>query len=127
MQRLRAYWNDPAGISAVEFALLVPVLCALTIGAIQMCMVVYANASLQFAVDDAARCASVKTTICTSTTTTQSHAAATFGFSALSPVFTASTGTCGNEVVGTVSYTINAVVTTVTVPMSASSCFPIQD
>jgi Flp pilus assembly protein TadG len=127
MQRLRAYWNDPAGISAMEFALLVPALCALTIGAIQLCIVVYANSSLQFAVDDAARCASVQTTVCTGATATQSHAAANFGFANLSPTFTASSPSCGSQVVGSVTYQINAVLTTISVPMSATSCYPIQD
>ena len=126
MIRLRKYCLDSAGSSAAEFALILPVFCALTIGAINLCIMVYANSRLQFAVDDAARCESVKTTICTSATTTQTHAAAMFGFAGLSPTFTASPAICGNQVVGSVTYPIHAVVTTLNVPISASSCFPIQ-
>ena len=123
---LRKYCLDCAGSSAAEFALILPVFCALTIGAISLCIMVYANSRLQFAVDDAARCESVKTTICTSAATTQTHAAAMFGFAGLSPTFTASPAICGNQVVGSVTYHIYAVVTTLNVPISASSCFPIQ-
>jgi Flp pilus assembly protein TadG len=127
MMRLRKFWQDSAGASAAEFAMLVPVICALTIGAINLCLMVYANSLLQFSVDDAARCQSVQTTICTSTAATQTHAQATFGFSSLSPTFTASQGACGSHVVGNVTFPLIAVVTTVNVPISASSCFPIQD
>jgi Flp pilus assembly protein TadG len=126
MTWLRKFCLDPAGASAVEFALILPVFCALTIGAINLCLVVYANSRLQYAVDDAARCESVKTTICTSSATTQTHAATTFGFAGLSPTFTASPAVCGNQVVGSVTYPLSAVITTISVPISASSCFPIQ-
>jgi Flp pilus assembly protein TadG len=127
MMRLRKFCQDRAGATAAEFALVLPVFGALTIGAINLCMVVYANSRMQFAVDDAARCLSVKTTICTGIASAQSHAAAMFGFSGLNPSFTASQGPCGSQVVGTVTYPLMAVVTTVSVPISASSCFPIQD
>jgi Flp pilus assembly protein TadG len=127
MMRFRKFWQDRAGATAAEFALVVPVFGALTIGAINLCLVVYANSLMQFAVDDAARCQSVKTTICTSTAATQTHAAATFGYASLNPTFTASQGACGSKVVGTVTYPLMAVVTTLSVPISATSCFPIQD
>ena len=126
MIRLRKYCVDSSGASAAEFALILPLFCALTIGAINLCIMVYANSRLQFAVDDAARCESVKTTICTSSATTQTHAAAAFGFAGLSPTFTASPAVCGNQVVGRVTYPLHAVITTISVPISASSCFPIQ-
>jgi Flp pilus assembly protein TadG len=122
----RKFCQDSVGASAAEFALLLPMFCALTIGAINLCIMVYANSLLQYAVDDAARCESVKTTVCTSAGATQTHAAATFGFANLSPTFTASAATCGNQVVGSVSYPLNMVVTTLTPTLSATSCFPIQ-
>ena len=126
MMRLCKFWQDRAGSSAAEFALLVPVFCALTVGAINLCILVYANSLLQFAVDDAARCQSVKTQICTGATATEAHAAATFGFTSLAPAFVASSPACGSKVVGTATYSLVAVVTTISVPLSASSCFPVQ-
>lgn len=126
-RRIYSYCREERGASAVEFALVVPVICTLTIGAFQMCLLMFANNMLQFATDDAARCASVKTTICTGAGSTQSHAAATFGFAGMSPTFTASSAACGSKVIGSASYTMNAIVASVTVPLSASSCFPIQD
>jgi Flp pilus assembly protein TadG len=129
MRPLWNFWQNQRGGTAAEFALVVPIFGALTIGAIQLCVLVFANSRLQYAVDDAARCESVKTTICTSGTTTQNHASATFGLSSLSPVFTASSTpqSCGYQVVGTATYRLNAVLTTLPVSLSATSCFPIQD
>jgi Flp pilus assembly protein TadG len=125
--RLLNFWRDQEGATAAEFAVVVPVLGALTIGAIQLSVLVYANSKLQFAVDDAARCASVKTTICSSPSTTQSHASTAFAMANMSASFTATTPACGNQVVGTATYQINALITTVPVSLSATSCFPVQD
>jgi Flp pilus assembly protein TadG len=127
MVRLRKYYQDCTGVAAAEFALILPAFAALTIGAIHLCIMVYMNSLLQFAVDDAARCESVKTTVCGSTTATQSHAATTFGFASLSPNFVASSATCGNQVTGSVTYPMNAIIRTFSVAISAKSCFPIQD
>jgi len=121
----RKFWRNPSGASAAEFALVAPVFFALTIGAINLCIVLYMNSRLQFSVDNAARCASLaKAVPCDWHTLATSD----FGFASLGPTFTASTpaGCQGTQVVGNVTYTLNAVVTTIAVPISASSCFAQQ-
>jgi len=120
----RKFWRNPSGASAAEFALVAPVFFALTIGAINLCILLYMNSRLQFSVDDAARCASLAYNPCAPTT----RAASNFGFASMGPTFTASTpaGCQGTQVVGNVTYTLNAVVTTIAVPISASSCFAAQ-
>ena len=127
MRQCRNFLQDTAGASAAEFALVFPVLAILLIGTLHLCIMVYANSTLQFAVDDAARCESVKTTICPDAGSTQTHAATTFGFANLTPNFVASNLPCGYQVVGTATYALNAVVTTISVPLSATSCFPVQN
>jgi Flp pilus assembly protein TadG len=131
MPRRVKFWREQAGSSAAEFAMVLPVFLALTLGAINLGILLYINSTLHFAVEDAARCMSVKTTICDNIVDTRTHAATTFNFPSLSPVFTpvvagGAAGSC-NQVTGTATYRLNAVVTSISVPMSATSCYPIQD
>jgi Flp pilus assembly protein TadG len=125
------FWRAQAGASAVEFAMVVPAFLALTIGALNLCILLYINSTLHFAVDDAARCMSVKTTVCDTVAHTRTHALATFNFPSLSPTITPTFGTvgsgCGNQVTGAATYRLNAVVTSINVSLSAQSCFPIQN
>ena len=120
----RNFWRGRGGASAAEFALVAPIFFALTIGAINLCILLYMNSRLQFSVDDAARCASLAYNPCAPTT----RAATNFGFVSLGPTFAATNpaGCQGTQVVGNVTYTLNAIVTTVAVPISASSCFAAQ-
>jgi Flp pilus assembly protein TadG len=55
--------NDQ-GTTAVEFAIVAPVLIALLVGTIALCVGLFLIGSLHYAVEEGARCASVKTTIC---------------------------------------------------------------
>jgi len=122
----RKFWRNPSGASAAEFALVAPVFFALTIGAINLCIVLYMNSRLQFSVDDAARCAALAYNPCDPV----ARATSDFGFASLTPSFpppTALTTDCqGTKMTGSVTYTLNAVVTTIAVPISASSCFAQQ-
>jgi hypothetical protein len=84
-----------------------------------------AVASLHFAVEDAARCASVKTTVCTSSTTIASYAATRYTGPSISPTFTYSTAGCGHTVTGTGTFSFNAIVPQLmSIPVSAKACFP---
>ena len=128
----RSFWRAQAGASAVEFALVVPAFLALTIGALNLCILLYINSTLHFAVDDAARCMSISqaagTTACDTVAHTRTHALATFNFPSLSPVITPlAAQTCGNQVTGTATYQLNAVLTSMAVNLSATSCFPVQN
>lgn len=121
--RLMRFWSNCRGASAVEFALVVPVFFALTIGTINLCVLIYMDSRLQFSVDSAARCGAIGT--CTATT----QAANMFGFTTFSPSFANPTvANChGTEVTGSVTYRLNAFVTSISVPLSAKSCFATQD
>jgi Flp pilus assembly protein TadG len=111
------------GTSAVEFALVLPILAALIIGGIYTGLVVYSAAGLQTAVEQAARCYALGVTGCTSASATQTFAAGQY--SGLdTPTFTASTPSCGRQVAASVTISFNAVVTNLSIPLSATSCYP---
>lgn len=131
MIRRLKFWCSESGASAAEFAMIIPVFSALTLGVINLCFLMYFNAQLHFTVDEAARCMSVNpanvTNSCATGPSTQTHAAANFNYPSLSPSFSAVSATCGDKVTGTATYTLNAIVISKSVPLTATACFPIQD
>lgn len=131
MIRRLDFWRQQGGAAAAEFALVLPVFFALILGVINVSLLAYFNANLHFAVDDAARCMSVNPAVvthsCSSSASTQSHALANFNYPSLNPSFTAVSASCGDKVSGTANFNVNAVVISVPVTLSATSCFPLQD
>jgi Flp pilus assembly protein TadG len=117
-------WRDDRGTTAIEFALVGPIFLLLLISTIYMSMMLFSIANLHLAVQQGARCASVQTTVCSDSASTikysQSHY---FGVGA-SPTFIAAAAACGNSVTGTVSYVLPLGTTNLTVPISATACFP---
>ncbi len=116
-------WADDRGTTAVEFAMIAPVFILLLVGTVCLCITFFLVGSLHYAVEEGARCASVKTTVCTDASSivsyTQNHY---FGPSA--PNFTYAAAACGSSVSASLSYVVNLGITRVTVPVRASACFP---
>ena len=127
MRWIARFRRDRAGSTAVEFAIILPCFLALTFGTINLCVALYANTSLHYAVDDAARCMSVRTTTCDNAADTQTYATNHYNGPSLATSFTATTTTCGNQVTGTATFQLNAILANISVPLSATSCFPVQD
>lgn len=120
LQRLT---ND-SGTAAVEFAMVLPAFAVLIVGGIWTAQLLFETSSLHYAVEAAARCAAVNTVTCGSTATTQSYATSKYyGPVYPAPTFVASTGSCGQIVTGTVTYTLNTGVTSFNIPLSATACF----
>ena len=118
-------WSDERGAAAVEFALVSPIFILLTIGIMCLCMALWAVGSLHYAVEDGARCASVRTTVCKDQATTISYTQSRYFGPSNSPSFTMPTPPCGGfAVTGTANYVIDLGLTQVTVPISATACFP---
>jgi Flp pilus assembly protein TadG len=115
---------DTRGTTAVETALLLPAFIAMILGGIVAGSLGLAVSSLNLAVEDAARCASVKTTVCTSNTTITDYAKAKYSGPAISPVFTYSTAGCGHTVSATGTFALNVIPQLVNVPLSATACYP---
>ena len=115
---------DRQGTTAVEFAIVAPVFIALLIGTLALCIALFLIGSLHFAVEDGARCASVKTTICSDGPTTVAYTQSRYFGPAVSPTFVFAAAPCGNSVTATISYSMNVGFRTLLIPISATACFP---
>jgi hypothetical protein len=119
-------WNDERGTTAVEFALVAPVFFILVIGLIYMCIGLFTVGSLHYAVEEGARCASVKTTVCTDASTTIAYTKSHYFGPGTAPNFqyTAS-GSCGGpSLSASLNYVMDLGLTQLTIPVSATGCFP---
>jgi Flp pilus assembly protein TadG len=121
---MRAALANQEGNTAIEFAILAPVFLSMIIGLLYLSMLGFAYVSLQSAVETAARCAAVQSTICTSTAATQGVASNLFAGFGATPTFTVANAACGSQVTGQVTVSFNTVLTTVTVPLTATACHP---
>ncbi len=121
---LKSLRLDQQGTTAVEFAIIAPVFIALLIGTFALCIALFLVGSLHFAVEDGARCASVKTTICSDAATTVAYTQSRYLGPDVSPTFKYAAAPCGNSVTATVSYSMNAGFKTFVIPISATACFP---
>lgn len=119
---MRIVWSDRSGSSAVEFALIMPAFVALLVGGFYLALLGFALSNMHNAAESAARCASVKTTICKNSTTTAAYAASRMR--SAGATFTSSNATCGHRVSGTMTYRLSAGITSFNVPLSVSACFP---
>lgn len=116
--------GDERGTTTIEFALVGPLFLSLTIGALYLGVCLFMLGSLHYSVEEAARCASVRTAgDCSTSTKVVSYAQQRY-FGPGSPTFNYQSASCGNSVTGSISYSMNFVLTHVTVPLSAAACFP---
>jgi Flp pilus assembly protein TadG len=115
---------DLQGTTAVEFAIVAPVFIALLVGTLALCIALFLIGSLHFAVEDGARCASVKTTICSDGPTTIAYTQSRYFGPNVSPTFVYAAAPCGNSVTATISYSMNVGFRTLLIPISATACFP---
>jgi len=130
LARFRA---DARGAGAVEFALTLPFLLAMLYGIWEFGLAAWTQGILDYSVEQAARCASINTTTCGTSTLTAAYAASlTSPLNLASSTFTVSTATCGNLV--TASYVMNFVsnmplfggnLFPTSVTLTSQSCYPI--
>jgi Flp pilus assembly protein TadG len=124
LNHLRSLYCNRQATTAVEFAIVAPVFIALLVGTLSLCVGLFLIGSLHFAVEDGARCASVKTTICSDATTTVAYTRARYFGPNVSPTFSYAAAACGNSVSVSVSYSMNVGFKTFVIPVSATACFP---
>jgi Flp pilus assembly protein TadG len=120
----RRFRVDAGGASAVEFALVLPAFILLVMGSISAATLGFSVASMNYAVEDAARCAAVKSAACLTPADTAKYARTRYGGVAVSPVFTYSTAGCGNTVTGTATYSMNLIPQFFNLPLSTAACHP---
>jgi Flp pilus assembly protein TadG len=127
---LRSIRKNQEGTTAVEFAIIAPIFILLVLGIIGVCFALFLVGSLHFAVEDGARCASVKTSICSDTATTIAYTQTRYLGPNVSPTFTHNAAAAcgpansGNSVTGTVNYTMDIGLKRFVIPISATACFP---
>jgi Flp pilus assembly protein TadG len=128
MDRLRKLVKclaDCTGASTAEFAIVAPAALMMMIGGMYVAMLGFTAASLRYATEQGARCASINSTLCGTTADAQNYALSQFkNLSGSTATFTATNDTCGQKVVGSISYTMNLATYRLVVPLSASACFP---
>jgi Flp pilus assembly pilin Flp len=117
--------NDERGTTAIEFAIVGPLFIMLLIGILYLCMCLAVVGSMHYAVEEGARCASVKTTVCTDQSSTVSYTQNHYFGPSTLPTFTYnSVAACGHSVTGTITYVLDVGLKQFTVPITASACFP---
>ena len=119
----RLFTRDERGVAAVEFALVSPVFFLALFGLGQAGLWLWADFSLQRAVNTAARCAVITPTACTDVA---SYAANNVvGLSVPSNAFTVTTATCGAQV--TAAYEVPSFTSGLGLPnitVHVSACYP---
>jgi len=121
---LRKFHGDLGGASAVEFALVLPVFLLLVLGSISAATMGFTIASMNYAVEEAARCSAVKASACLTPSATATYARNRYMGPSVSPVFTYTTTGCGNTVTGTATFSLDLVPAFHSVPLSTSACYP---
>jgi Flp pilus assembly protein TadG len=120
---LRRFRRARSGAAAVELALVMPAFITMMVGGVYIGQMLFAANSMHYAVEVAARCAAVKTTVCSDSQSTTTYAQNHYA-GPVTPSFSYSATGCGHVVSATASYAVNYGLGSVTVPLSASSCYP---
>src|SRR5258708_4757780 len=119
-------WRSSGGTSAIEMAVLLPVLLTFLYGICEFGRALWTQSALEYAVEAAARCAALATASCNDTSSTQTYAASQVnGLTIPSSEFTVSTPSCGTKVSVTHAFDLavpNLIPWNMT--LSAQSCHP---
>ena len=118
--RARRFLVCDRGVTAVEFAFVMPAFLALVLGGLSACVLLYSTVSLQDAAEQGARYYSIEGSTAAAA---QTHAQG-FYYGVGAPTFTASTPACGHQVTATLTLELAAVLANISVPLTASACFP---
>jgi Flp pilus assembly protein TadG len=112
------------GAAAVEAALVLPILLMVLLGAIEVGRMGWTAIGLNFAVQEAARCAAVQTTVCADAGSTAAYAAGrAAGLNIPASAFTVTRPACGIQVRADLNYSfIASSLAPVTPRISAWAC-----
>ncbi|WP_349631897.1 TadE/TadG family type IV pilus assembly protein [Bradyrhizobium iriomotense] len=123
--KLTALWRDNRGASALEFALTAPVFFLFIFGIIEFGLLFWTQLGIQHGSEMAARCATVNSTLCPSSSAITSYAAQqAYGLTLPAETFTFATSACGNEVSANYAFTFPQILNLSPVTLTARACFP---
>jgi len=119
--------RDCRGGAAVEMALSFPFLVLMIFGGIEAGWMLWSASTLDYAVEEAARCAAVDATNCGTVSAVQSVAAGkAMGLGMASSAFTVTSPACGKQVAATYAFQfLMPFRTDFTVSIPAQSCYPL--
>jgi hypothetical protein len=109
--------------AAVEFAIVLPVVAMLMVATLFAGTLIFSAASLNDAVEQAARCYALGSSQCSNASTTQAYAQNRYRGTS-HPTFTATTLSCGYQVTGTLTFPFDAADASWALPLSATACYP---
>jgi Flp pilus assembly protein TadG len=125
MKLIRAC-SDESGTTAIEFAVTAPLFFLLLFAIFEGGLLMWTQLGLQHATEAAARCATINTSTCSSTTAIRNYAAQqAYGLSVSATAFAVSSPACGNQV--SASYTFQFATGYFglsALTLNAQSCFP---
>jgi Flp pilus assembly protein TadG len=121
-----AVFLDQRGTAAIEFGITAPAFFILIFAILELGIAIWTQVGLQHGAEMAARCASINTTICGSTSATQTYASQQAYGLGLSPsIFSVSTQNCGTMVTATYSFHfLTKYIGGPDIALNAQSCFP---
>jgi hypothetical protein len=115
------------GASAVELGIILTAFLSMLFGIINVAMVLWTQGSLHFAAENAARCAAVGSSGCSTATLIQTYALDQYyglSLGATNP-FTYSPTGCGHSVTASYTYSLAIpLIGTYSLPLSAAACSP---
>jgi Flp pilus assembly protein TadG len=122
--RRRGFWRDEAGAALVEYALVLPALLALVFGVMQLGGMAWTQEALNYAVQEAARCAVVRPDLCGTPDAIQQYAAGqALGLTVPANAFSVTPDTCGTDVRASLPYGfILSPFNTAPVQLTAEAC-----
>ncbi|MBR0786558.1 pilus assembly protein [Bradyrhizobium iriomotense] len=109
----------------MEFALTAPVFFLFIFGIIEFGLLFWTQLGIQHGSEMAARCATVNSTLCPSSSAITSYAAQqAYGLTLPAETFTFATSACGNEVSANYAFTFPQILNLSPVTLTARACFP---
>ncbi len=124
MRLIRRLWRDRSGASAVEFGLILPVFVMLVLGVINVSLLTNAVSSMNYAVQEAARCAAVNNVACPNEESITAFARSRYRGPQIDPQFTSENSGCGRTVRATATFELNVAIHVYQVPINATACYP---
>lgn len=122
-KQLRRF-SDASGATAIEFGICGPAFLLFMLGTIYTGMLLFTESSLQYAVEAGARCASIQTTVCTSSSAITTYAQNAYYGPLVTPTFTYADASCGHKVSSTTNFGFDAGYLNLTIPLTATACYP---
>ena len=114
------------GEVVIEYAVLLPVLLMFVFGIMDVGRLIWTQATLDRAVEAAARCGAINSTSCGTATQIQNYAVTqAFGLTVAASAFTASTPVCGVQVIASFPFAfVTPLVRSSGLTLSATACYP---